>query len=285
MDIQHYLVAFIDLLGQKEQMKGLLLIPPKSDGEERKRYEASIRRPLEAVQFIQSNFQRLVTSSNEWHETEIPGMKPEVAEGLQRYRITDIRIQRFSDGLVLFCPLSKETHFPVGSVWDVLHSCASMMIGGLAEGFAFRAAIAVGAGYAPEQGEIYGPVLAEAYRLESEVAVYPRIVVSGQVATWLASLQRKPHASDEEERVTLAMRDQCQNLVMEDKDGVLVIDFLSAEVLQLLEQQGDAAMTIRRMRDFVDKMIETHRDDPKVLAKYVWIRDYIRSRIKEDKVT
>jgi len=156
-----------------------------------------------------------------------------------------------------------------------------MMIGGLAEGHVFRAGIAVGAGYTSEEGDIYGPVLAEAYRLESEVAVYPRVVISDCVANWFASFDRRSYSSDEERRVAIAMRDQCQNLVMKDTDGVLAIDFLKATTLQSLGGSEDLQEKIRAMSDFVGRMIETHRDNPKVLAKYVWVRDYIRSRIQE----
>jgi hypothetical protein len=187
--------------------------------------------------------------------------------------------------LVLFCSLSNETHFALGSVWSILHSCATMMVGGLAQGFAFRAGIAIGAGYCGEQGDIYGPVLAEAYRLESEVAVYPRVVLSDDMVNWLRAIGPRPCPSDMETRVTLDLRDDCLDSVMKDGDGVFAIDYLKPKMFKVLGEPTEVVRTICAMKKFVDKMVETHRDNPKVLAKYGWVSDYMTSRIKDEGVT
>ncbi len=281
ISIQNYVVVFIDVLGQRAQMEGLLFMPPQSDEEGRREFRERILRSLRPVMFIQHNFQFQANSSNEWYRTMIHGIEPHLVETVQKFRKANIMTQRFSDGLVLFCPLTEEGHFPLSSVSRIFLSCASMMLCGLNEGFPFRAGIAIGAGCSIEEGDIYGPVLAEAYRLESEVAVYPRVVLSDCIADWLSSFDEKSYSSDEEMRVTLALRDLCLGSIMKDKDGVLAIDYLSPRTLELLGGPQNVSEPIRGMKNFVDSMIALHKDEPRILRKYAWVRDYIGSRIQD----
>jgi len=281
INIQNYIVAFVDVLGQRAQMEGLLFMPPKSDEKGRREFTERIRRSVQAIKFIQDNFLFHATFCNERHQTDIQGVESDVAETIQRFRKAHITTQRFSDGLVLFCPLAEEGHFPLNSVSGIFRSCASMMLCGLDQGFPFRAGIAIGAGYSTGEGDIYGPVVAEAYRLESEVAMYPRVVLSDSIVDWLLSFDKRSYSTDVETRVTLALRDLCLDSVMKDNDGVFAIDYLNPRMLESLGGSQNVSEPIRGMKDFVDEMIKKYEDKPRILGKYVWVRNYIRSRIQE----
>ncbi|NIM20850.1 MAG: hypothetical protein GTN64_00275 [Candidatus Latescibacteria bacterium] len=169
----------------------------------------------------------------------------------------------------------------MNTVSSIFRSCASMMLYGLDQGFPFRSGIAIGAGWSTEEGDIYGPVVAEAYRLESEVAIYPRVVLSDSLVDWLSSFDGRSYSTDVEMRVALALRDLCLDSVMKDKDGPFAIDYLNPRMLESLGGSQNVSEPIRGMKQFVDEMIGIYNGEPKILEKYVWVRNYIESRIRE----
>jgi hypothetical protein len=264
-------------------MEGLLFMPPKANVEAYDAFRNKILRSLEAVQFIQHNFSNFIDSSNDWHQSEIEGISKDVGEKVQKYRITGIRSQRFSDGLVLFFPLREDGHYPLGSTYSALCACASMMLCGLDRGFPFRAGIAIGAGCSLNSSDIYGPALAEAYRLESKVAVYPRVVLSDSILEWLDSFENKSYASAEDQRVAYAMKEKCKEMLMHDEDNALALDYLKESTLVSLGGETNVAKPISGMKLFVNEMIKkfSSEENPQILDKYKYVARYINSRAKK----
>jgi hypothetical protein len=279
--IRNHLVAFIDLLGQRKQMEELLFIPPRSQIAAREDFRSRITRLMGAFAFVQQNISHIAQASNSHHLEAIEGVDTAVQAQLQKYRATDVSYQPFSDGIVLFSPLSTEGHFPLGSVYSLLCACSSIMLLTLDKGFPIRAGIAIGAGCNLNGGGIYGPVVAEAYRLESEVAKYVRIVVHNEFIPWLDSFVSREYPSEQDRRVAAAMVAKCREMVTVDIDGVLILDFLSPTSLTLLGGIEANAQPIAGMRDFVGQMLTkfAQEENEHILSKYKWLNRYIDSRL------
>lgn len=281
--IKNYVVAFLDLLGQRADMAGLLFMPPKTQPEARKDFTKKVFRSVGAVHFIQSQVQLYTNLSNDWHDTPAEGLDPNKQQVIQKYRISSLRTQRFSDGIVIFCPLDNDDHFAINSVCSLLVCCASTMVVGLAQGYPFRAGIAIGAGCSINGDDIYGPVLAEAYRLESTVALYPRVVVSDEFNGWLQSLERKDLGSAQDRSVTLALKKFCEPFLMEDSDGRLAVDYLKNSTLNALGGAKNTDASILGMRKFVEGSIArfTGGDEQQsyIRAKYESVLSYINRRL------
>ena len=81
-----------------------------------------------------------------------------------------------------------------------------------------------------------------------------------------------------EERVTLALRDWCNRLLMRDTDGVLTLDYLGAEAIQSLGGIDSVSEPIAGMKLFVKQMLHAFKGNPKILKKYEWVDSYIRSK-------
>ena len=137
-----------------------------------------------------------------------------------------VKIQRFSDGLFVFTSLAKTKEFsPICSVFSLLSACGSIMFTTLAGGLPIRGGLDVGAGMEMNENELYGPVVARAYELESEIAQYPRIVVGKQCLQYLEECCRQKEKGIKPE-YEKAMAVTCQELLMEDCDGSTIVDFL-----------------------------------------------------------
>lgn len=281
--IKNYLVVFIDLLGQRAQMEGLLFIPPKSEATARQDFHTRIVKLISAVAFVQQNVAQFAKASNGHNLENIQGVDEKRQEQVQQYRATDICYQHFSDGIVVYSPLSGDNHYPLGSAYSVLCACSSIMLLCLDKGFPIRAGIAIGAGCTLNGEGVYGPVVAEAYRLESEVAKYVRIVVHDEILKWLASFEAWDFASEQDKRVAIAMATKCREMLMVDRDGVLTLDFLNQKSLDLIGGAAANAQPIAGMRAFVSQMVIrfTEEKNERVLTKYAWLSQYIDSRLPE----
>jgi len=99
-----------------------------------------------------------------------------------------VREHRWSDGVLLACPLMPERDHavPVFGVYDILFTCAGLMLIQLASGNPIRGSVDVGTGVEAE-GELFGAALVKAYQLESEVAKFPRLAVGDALVAYLQS--------------------------------------------------------------------------------------------------
>jgi hypothetical protein len=278
---RNYLVAFIDLLGQRAQMEGLLFLPPKGDVSARLEFQFRILRSMSAVDYVQQNVSRFAKVANRHQFEPIKGVPKAIVKKVQKYRATKLYYQQFSDGIVVYSPLSAVGHYPLGSVFSLMGACASIMLLTLDKGFPIRVGIAVGAGCRLHGKGIYGPVVAEAYRLESEVANYVRIVVHPAVLGWLESFGERQFDRHEDERVACALAQNCKNMLMIDADGVLTLDFLNKASLDMFGGAERAAEPIAGMKKFVSEMLGAFDNgkNERVLQKYQWLSRYIESRL------
>src|SRR5437867_4433604 len=189
---QFYLVAFIDVLGQKQAFEGVHRLPQS----ERDR-EQLVRALKETVAFVEA-FREGFTSffKNFSKSTEILKTIPPEKRGLfRKLRKTEINIRGFSDFVIAEVSLRgpDRAYIAVNSIGGVLAAAGSMMLVSLSLRHAIRGGIDVGLGIRLRSGEVYGPVLNHAYHLESTVAQHPRLVVGEGLLHYLrANLRPSP---------------------------------------------------------------------------------------------
>jgi hypothetical protein len=124
-------------------------------------------------------------------------------------------ISAFSDHVVISCPLQRmyidkglnENTIPYMIMDHARRFIAEIAAVAFTLGLLVRGGITVGKLYHHE-GVVFGQALVDAYRLESAVAVYPRVVVSSEMAG------------------TPAWRTEDRRMVKRDFDGVYHLDYL-----------------------------------------------------------
>lgn len=277
----HYLVAFIDLLGQRAQMEGLLFIPPKGEVELRAEFNAKITRLMGAIDFIQQHILSFIDETNKRHLSKIEGIDIDAQARIQKFRKANVRFQNFSDGVVLYASLGGKDHYPLSSIYSTLAACASAMLCTLDRGCPVRIGIAIGAGCLLNGNGIYGPVVAEAYRLESEVAFHPRISVHEGVLSWLSLFETRQYASEQERTTALLLAGDCRKLLFQDTDDTLALDFLGEMSLKMMGGAANTVTLIAGMKKFVSEMIGKFQStgDEKLLRRYEAVNHYINSRL------
>ena len=152
-----------------------------------------------------------------------------------------------------------------------------------------RGAIAKGKMYwsAYDANVTVGQGLIEAYRLESTVAIYPRIVVSDALYEYIAAAKPSAYPFAEDQNTLLA------NYVATDADGVRFLDLLHPDIRraegECLNRYGEAGFSIEwsdgapnarpAVLDSVAEIIQHNlaTDDERRHQKFAWLQTY-RSR-------
>jgi hypothetical protein len=118
-------------------------------------------------------------------------------------------------------------------------------------------------------GVIYGPALVKAYALESEYAVYPRIVVDRELASALFDFGEASIAST----------------LKRGEDGAYFVDYLFAAVAfdLITDEWRDARRKIDAHRRFVEKEIgdKVHAKPERVKQKLMWLALYHNATLEK----
>lgn len=229
----NYLVASVDVLGQKEAFRDLEVIPSIDEAKERFK-----KGHKETVVFLEAFRKGFGEYFDDYSEDSVSIIKvPEEKKSKYdeiRKSIT-IKYQFFSDSMLAAIPLQTEKYHShaINSIYGILGACGGMLLFCLADKKAFRAGVDIGTATQLRDGDIYGPALARAYRLESEVAEYPRIVIGNEFKNYLLNLSHKteqfPGQDEDDKENCKNMADLCLKMMITDIDGVLILDYLGEE--------------------------------------------------------
>lgn len=160
-----------------------------------------------------------------------------------------------------------------------------------------RGGIAIGAGtdalgHLAREGrsEIYGPVLHQAYLLENQQAVYPRVILSDALVDYIHSVEYELAGLDEisvEYALGLYSNlhvEQFKKFTRKDIDGAFVIDFageVAAETFKpVLASEGlDPKWVYTSAFEFIESEKERFASERnyKLSGRYEWIRRYLAS--------
>ena len=232
---RNYVVAFIDVLGQQEYFRPLkeFKIIAKQDGLEEVLAKVDINTAYRVNKF-REDFEVFFNAIIE--ERPVPPSVPaEKIETFKELRRANIKYKSFSDCMQIFTPLQVVKSYTVvaNSIFGMLMTSGEMMLFSLSEKSAFRAGMEIGIGIEIEKSEVYGPALFEAYRLESKIAQYPRIVVGNILIDYLNNLSSGTPQEENQESLDISlckiMAENCLNMITEDIDGCMILDYLGKE--------------------------------------------------------
>lgn len=174
-----------------------------------------------------------------------------------------VEISTFSDSLVI----SKDLFEP-GSFYYLLNMAYFAITEIIASGFVARGAITVGKLYHDEK-VLFGPAINDAYMLESKCAIYPRVIVQKEIVEKML-LQNHFNEIEEERR-------WYNQLLKEDEDGLLFIDFLTPN------HQFDGfeayCWLLWQTKKIIQEGINSDNNES-VKQKYIWFKNYFNKTLE-----
>lgn len=269
-----YLVAFLDVLGQRQKFRGLQL--PKSPEEQASVGEV-LRQTAGFVVELREKFQKQFTAFEKGlsavHQLTQEPVRPDFVG--------------FSDSFVTSVPLwSKGGNGLVSivTVCSALSAASVVTLTSLASRHPLRGGIDVGLATEIAPGEIYGTALERAYLLECREAQYPRIVIGDELWNYLNVAIK--HFNDQkvpEGKAMAAVIKKASEMITTDCDGKRILDYLGKVMLEIAGDKKDECTThmIRPAYDFV--LAERERvlaeGNAELVPRYASLRQYFESRL------
>jgi hypothetical protein len=268
----YHLVAFLDVLGQRERFKHLQL--PKTPQQNAEVAEV-LRQTAGFVLELRKTFAQQFAT----FESALAALKKHTPEPICP------KFVGFSDSFVTSVPLHNEGS-PLASittVFSALSSSAVVMLTALASKHSLRGGIDVGLATEIVPGEIYGTALERAYVLECKEAGYPRILIGEELWNYLnAAHENFSVQTTPESKAITAIIDKMLKLIAIDKDGKRILDYLGPVMSDL--QSSDTEFKngmIQPLYEFVitEQQRVSELEDPKLIARYESLREYVESRL------
>ncbi|NOZ19615.1 MAG: hypothetical protein GXP25_00850 [Planctomycetes bacterium] len=281
---QYWAVAFIDILGQKEAIRQIDFIPNQSDSEQMNVFQQGVKRVYGRVKAIHDIFEnwKNVAESPASHDF---GLSQEQQKLLAQMTRSEIKYQRFSDGLTVFVSLREDGDYcAMSSVFSLLAACGAVMLCSLVGHMPIRGGVDVGAGAEMKPGELYGPAVANAYELESTVAQSPRVVVGDQLVHYLET-QRDRTGSNPSDEFARKLAEICQNMLAEDTDGRPIVDYLGVGFRRYVANRLSIEEPYSLAFDFIVEELRKQKKarNTKLTLRYLHLLNYFEVRGPDSK--
>jgi hypothetical protein len=280
-NVGYHVVCIIDVLGQKNKLAQWAKIP--ADGQPTSEFVNALKQTVGTILVFKKIF---LDYFDIFHQGRIPDklavLPLEQQEKCRRGMDSKVNIEQFSDTFV-FYSLIKNAHGDVSvmPIFQTMAACCMAMTLSLAAKSPVRGAITIGTGTELEDhNNFYGPALAEAHYLESEIAGYPRVIVSDKVREFLAD--RQTHSNDWEiAEIMKLMASSSRSLLCQDVDGRWIVDFLGQGNRDIVEQDKECLAAVPKAYKFVRREAIRFREESntKLALRYYLLQQYIESRL------
>lgn len=271
-----YAVAFIDLLGQKAAMPERHLPPSKDEA------IAIVKKSVGRIVSTQKLFENFYNSYSSPEATLYSKLPPSLQQAIPDMTPGQLRWQYFSDGLVVYVPLgSGLVASPVNSLLGMLLASGMLCLLGLAAKGPIRAGIDAAWAVEYRPNELYGSALAHAYKLESEIAQWPRVVVGEGLVSYL-----QHYATDGDNSISSQFRRKmgahCLELIAVDIDGNHIVDYLGQGYRRITRNTLNKP-AIDQAQAYIEEQIAhwQHVGDIKLARRYEIVRSYFSCHLSK----
>jgi len=274
--ISNYCACFIDLLGQKDALKGQGVLPVFENEEHEKEFYKVVSESVGTIEKLQMQAEEFRQKS-----TSTYSIRDQLSSGEQELydemKKATAKQQRWSDGLVFYCSLENRTiKCPMNAMYEIFLLSGILCFLGLANKKPIRGAIEISWGVELHDNELYGAVVANSYELESKVAQYPRIVIGQETINFLNSYLAEPE--DVEDKLFSYNRNlaqTCLNMTAIDQDGFYVLNYLGNEFTQNVTHNVSKEL-YKLAFSFICEQLEFHRSNrnTKLALRYTWLKGY-----------
>lgn len=182
----------------------------------------------------------------------------------------------FSDCTVRSIPIDSKSNkkYPDGILWNELFMLVRLQYRMAVKGYLLRGGMTIDDIYM-DGSTVFGPAINKAYGLESEFAVYPRIVVDPVVFEQLAKeplLRYHDEWNEEWEHIS--------GLVCRDSDGLYFVDYMRG-IMTELDNPGDEFIFLSQHKELIQRSVRDIKKMDKIAAKYLWLATYHNTVVQE----
>ena len=211
----------------------------------------------------------------------------EEVQGSKNYSDGEVKLKVFSDNFIICSERNWQLIMEIALILQIEFAKRSILI---------RGSLTYGSLYFDDEF-ICGEGIIKAYNLESQVAIYPRVVIdkiylektNGEVRRYAQNIMNEDASKGESlGRQVDEIEKFLKECIIEDFDGVRFIDYLSRRAFaHYIYQLGYEAV---RYESEIDGFLKAHGehikanlaiDNLKIRAKYSWAKNYYNKSCKE----
>ncbi|MCT4560862.1 MAG: hypothetical protein N4A41_05745 [Crocinitomicaceae bacterium] len=187
--------------------------------------------------------------------------------------LKNVRYKQFSDCISISSELNEEKSF-IENIFSFVTMTSLFQRRLLASKIFVRGGISIGKHY-ESRNIIFSKALINAYKIESTISTYPRIVLDNQIIETI----------NETKNFSFFQRSGLNELLIKDWENSIFVNHFSIKLINLWSNYGakiskphlgiqklvlkDAILTLR------DKE-KQYRDYPEIRKKYVWLLNFLR---------
>jgi hypothetical protein len=264
----HHLVAFLDVLGQRDKFRDLRL---PTNAEE----QARVKEVLANTAGYVLHLRKLFKSQFETFESALT--HPDLVKQQLRPKFVG-----FSDSFVMSVPLRNNAGdlVPVITVYSAMQAASIVMLSSLAWKHALRGGIDVGLATEIGPDEIYGTALERAYILESEDAKSPRILIGDSLWGYLhAALTEFKKDQTGSSKALAAITKKLIGFIGTGTDGKRILDYLGAISESTTEAEKEHMIIPAYEFVLTEQKRHIEEGNVKLIQRYADFRHYFESRL------
>lgn len=271
IQISNYCACFIDLLGQKSALEGEGLLPIFADSNEEGSFNKKIHKSVGVIDRLQKDASFFMGDVPEISIRDDLSSSDQVS--YDEMKTSKMKQQRWSDGLVFYTTMQGPA--PMNAIWDILGSAGSLCLLGLAEENPLRGGVEISWGAELHDNELYGAIVANSYKLESEVAKYPRIVVGKYMIEYL-TLASSYKGSDYVEIYNRDLAVLCLDMISTDIDGNFILNYVGVSFVEYC-LKDNAEYFYEKAYNFSVKQRDKFSSEKnfKLARRYDWLVNYL----------
>lgn len=281
LELSYFLVAFIDLLGQRDHLRRLTGLPNSADRDDP--IVTAFRQSWGAVDGLRGCFVDYFAAAGEEGNFS-KTLEPAQRDRLRQLLRTEIIHYAFSDSIIIAVPLKApaDDPTPLNSVQVTLQAAACSAIASLAAEHAIRGGIDVGVCARVSDHEVYGSALERAHELESQKAGHARILLGEELVTYLSENRNAPRDTPLSQ-LKASTAESALRRIVKDADGQLALDYLGQEVRAACTTVHPSRLQLMVDSAYAFVVAEEARwkaaGDTKLAERYAKVHAYFDSRV------
>ena len=274
---QHYLVVFLDQLGQRKALREITGLP--TNDHEKQSFLESMKKSVGRVLTLRDSFKNYFESADSYriNTNKVP---PELRDEFAASQKFNLHFYGLSDAVIIAVPLmsNDENCTAVNSIYSALAATCGIGLLSLSLSVPFRAGLDVGIATQIDDNEIYGPALERAYHLESCLAEYPRFLIGSELINYLMWAEKQKCSS----RIGLVAKEMakyCRQMIIRDTDGRYMLDFLGDKVKEMTDGAIDQDVIVSAFEFALAQYKKySEEDNAKMASRYYRLLQYFHSR-------
>jgi len=280
-NLEYYIVAWLDLLGQSQKLEQLYISHDASEREKILKIAKGTFGHLDLFRRGSSNMHKEMAKALRYSKPIKEDLTRDQMQILNKYNWARITSKFFADSHILYIRLQGLGYqVPIMSIESMLHQIAGNMLIFLSLGIPIRGAIAIGICDETKMGTLYGQGLSRAHRCEAR-AGYPRIVVHPEFLVYLNSIDYSIFSEDERKYCT-RMVTQIKKVLIKDYDGKLIFSYLAPKYMQVHYKTEDGKKILIKACNFISREIQRFSDigakGSELRDRYMKLKDYFESQ-------